>query len=267
MTNLKHAVHQYGTASAAKSPLLLIHGFPFDHNMWQPQIESLSRDYHVIAPDLRGFGESEIADRDGSKGVSMETYAADLVEILDGLKITEPVILCGFSMGGYIMWQFLKHYPERVKAFVACDTRAGADSAEASAGRITMAEKVIASGAQPLVEAMLPKLLAAETTDSQPELVEQVKRMMQQAAPTAIAAALRGMSVRPDVESDLISFDWPALVLCGVEDAISPLEEMRGIAEKLPQGEFCEIPDAGHMTAMENPAAVNDVLLKFVASV
>lgn len=267
MTKPQQAVHEYFIGVVPDTPVVLIHGFPFDHSMWRAQVVGLMPEFQrIIAPDLRGFGESALADGDATTGVSMQTYAADIAESLDRLAITEPVILCGFSMGGYILWQFAKHYPERVKAIIACDTRAIADSEEASAGRIKMAEKVMAEGTDALIEGMLPKLLAVENAKNQPELVEQVTSMMRKASPAAVAAALRGMARRPDVTEDLASFDWPALVLCGAEDAISPSDEMREIAESLPQGKFCEIASAGHMTGWENPTAVNEALRTFLQS-
>lgn len=250
-------------------PVVLIHGFPFDHTMWSEQINSLAATCKVIAPDLRGFGSSSLGDSaeiDSTEGVAMEAYAEDLEEILEGSQVTEPVILCGFSMGGYILWQFVQRFPERVKAIVLCDTRAVADSAQAAAGREQMATKVLSEGVEPLVQGMLPKLLAAKTQAERPELVEQVTAMMRKASPDAVAAALRGMASRPDVRGELSNFDWPALVVAGAEDAISTPEEMQTIAAGLPQAKFVEIADAGHMTSLENPAALNQALGDFIAT-
>jgi len=253
-------------APAGSPALLLIHGFPFDHMMWQAQLETLSPICRVIAPDLRGFGQSKIESVAAAEGVDMATYAADLCELLDSLQVEEPVILCGFSMGGYILWQFAQRFPERVKALVLCGTRALADSAEVGAARIKTAEEVLSLGTDGLAKGMLPKLLAAETLANRPEIVRQVTTMIRQAAPTATAAALRGMARRPDMQSALGGFDWPALVLVGAEDAISPPAEMQAIAKRLPQGKFSEIPAAGHMTVLENPHAVNQALVAFVES-
>src|SRR5687767_13095699 len=83
-------------------PLLLVHGFPLDHTMWFGQIDHFSRRWRVIAPDLRGFGASTVTP--GT--VTMEQFADDLNALLDALGISEPVHLCGLSMGGYIGWQF-----------------------------------------------------------------------------------------------------------------------------------------------------------------
>jgi 3-oxoadipate enol-lactonase len=247
-------------------PVVLLHGFPLDSRMWAPQIDALSKSYRVIAPNLRGFGGSGLKPDDATRGVSMANYAADVAKLLDAINVRETVILCGFSMGGYIMWQFLRQFPERVKAFVPCDTRAIADTPEAKAGRLKSADEVLKSGVESVVTAMLPKLVAESTRQNQPEVIEQLTTIMRSCQPEAVSAALRGMAERPDVTAELSSFTQPALVVVGAEDAISSPQEMRDIAEKLPNARFVEIPKAGHMTTLENPTAVNAALSDFVRS-
>jgi pimeloyl-ACP methyl ester carboxylesterase len=234
--------------------------------MWAPQIEALGKHCRVIAPDLRGFGQSSLAQGDSDRGVSMAEYAADVAALLDSLGVAEPVILCGFSMGGYIMWQFLRQFPQRVKAFVPCDTRAIADTPEARAGRLKTADEVGDKGVESIIAAMLPKLVSEQTRQSRPEVVAELTAIMRSCQPAAIAAALRGMADRPDVTAELPKFTQPALVVVGADDAISSADEMRGIAEKLPNAKFVEIANAGHMTTMENPAATNTALVEFVQS-
>jgi len=247
-------------------PLVLVHGFPFDHTMWQAQIETLSAVCCVIAPDLRGFGGSGLSDADVADGVEMRRYAADIKAVLDELQISEPAILCGFSMGGYVLWQFVLEYPECVAAIVLCDTRADADSAEGQQARLQMAENVMRNGIDAVPGAMIPKLLAAETIANRQEIVDQVEVMIRKSSPEGIAAAQRGMGKRPDVREHLGEMNWPAMVVVGAEDAISSPAEMREIAEALPAAEYVEIEAAGHMTPLENPGAVSDALLRFVQS-
>src|SRR5438270_5957633 len=113
----------------AGQPVLLVHGFPLDHTMWNAQIDALSERARVIASDLRGFGESPLGSVDPARGISMERYADDLAELLDALAIRsdEKIVFVGLSMGGYIAWQFVKKYTTRLRALVLCDTRAVAD--------------------------------------------------------------------------------------------------------------------------------------------
>jgi pimeloyl-ACP methyl ester carboxylesterase len=243
------------------TPLLLVHGFPLDHTMWQGQIDELAANCRVIAPDLRGFGGSGVTE--GT--VSMAKLADDLAALLDGLGIAEPIVFCGLSMGGYVAWQFALRHKRRLAKLVLCDTRAVADSPEAAAGRAKTAERVLAEGSAVVAESMLGKLFAPATISRQPQIVEATRQVMLKTSPVGIAAALRGMAERPDVSSRLAEFNLPALVLCGAHDAIAAPAEMRGIAERLPQARFVEIKDAGHMAPLEQPAAVNAALREFLA--
>jgi len=249
--------------SGIGAPLILLHGFPLDHTMWRAQIEPLSKSFHVIAPDLRGFGKSSLAAGDAGRGVDMHQYAADVAAVLDDLGISEPAILCGFSMGGYVLWQFVKEFRGRVRAVALCDTKAAADSDEVRAARIIGAEEVLLSGVGPIADSLLPKLFAPATLADRPDVVAAVDSIIRRTAPKAIAAAGRGMARRHDARADLPAIQVPALVLVGTEDAISPPEEMRDIAAALPHAEFVEVPEAGHMSPIENPAIVSNALLRF----
>ena len=246
----------------AGRPLLLVHGFPLDHTMWQAQIEELAADAHVLAPDLRGFGASDA----GSEIILMEDFADDLAALLDARAIVEPVVFCGLSMGGYIAWQFFQRHRQRVRALILCDTRAAADTPAAAAARLTNAERALTEGVGFLAEAMLEKLFSAHTRRQRPELVESTRQGMLAARSEGVAAALRGMAVRPDAYAWLAAMDVPALVICGSEDAISTPEEMRGIADRLPQARFVEISQAGHMSPVEQPQAVNEAIRNFLAT-
>ncbi len=251
----------------AGQPVLLIHGFPLDHTMWQAQIEALSERARVIAPDLRGFGNSPLGSADPRRGISMERFADDLAELLDtiALGIDKPIVLVGFSMGGYIAWQFVHKHSQRLRALVQCDTRAVADTEEGRAGRLKMAENVAEWGSRRVAEMMGPKLFAPSTFETQPEIVSAVRSVVEGTSPAGIAAAQRGMAARSDMTDLLAQIKLPTLVLVGAEDAISPPAEMKSIAAAIPGAQFIVIPGAGHMTTMENPAAVNAALSEFIA--
>jgi pimeloyl-ACP methyl ester carboxylesterase len=249
------------------APVLLIHGFPLDHTMWNAQIDALAPRARVIAPDLRGFGQSPLGIVDPERGISMEQYADELAELLDAIGIHEPLVLAGFSMGGYIAWQFVRKYVHRLRALIQCDTRAAADTDEGRAGRLKMAEHVAEWGSGRVAEMMGPKLFSARALETERQLVAEVRRVVENTPPAGIAAAQRGMAARPDVTAMLPTISVPSLVLVGAVDAISPLAEMRIIAEAIPRAQFIEIPDAGHMTTMENPVAVNDAIRQFIAGI
>ena len=242
-------------------PVVLVHGFPLDHSMWRGQIERLSAQFRVIAPDLRGFGKS----KSNADVVTMAQFADDIAALLDALSITEPISFCGLSMGGYIGWQFVQRHRDRLSRLIQCDTRAQADSDDAKATRLKAADHVLANGPEPLVATMMPKLFADTTMANQPDVVQATREVMLGTAPAAIAAAQRGMAERPDVTKDLSKVDVPTLILCGERDAISPPDEMCEIANAIPGATFVQIDGAGHMAPLEDPQTVNEAILKFLS--
>ncbi len=247
----------------AGMPVVLVHGFPLDHSMWDAQIEALSRHWRVIAVDLRGFGGSQVTP--GT--VTMEQMADDLAELLGALQVEEPVVMVGLSMGGYVAFQFRRRHANRLRALVLCDTRAIADTPEGAQGRHQLAEQTMAEGTAPIAEAMLPKLFGPQALESNREPVEATRRVILANPPAGVAAALRGMAARPDVTADLPRISLPVLVIVGQDDAISTVDEMRGIAQQIPGCEFVVIPRSGHMTPLENPVAFNEAIEQFLSRV
>lgn len=243
---------------ASRAPLLFVHGFPLTRSMWQAQRQPLGG----IFPDLRGFGSSRFATTAPGM-VTMEEFADDLCALLDRQQIAR-VTLCGLSMGGYIAWQFVRKYPDRLQSLILCDTRAVADSAEGAAGRRKTADDVVVQGPGMVAEAMLPKLLSPRTAERQPDVVALMRDTILAQDPVGIAAALRGMAARPDASALLPGIRLPTLVIVGEDDKIATPDEMRGIAEAIPGATFVIIPDAGHMSPLENPAAFNLAVQKFL---
>jgi len=243
-------------------PLLLVHAFPLDHSMWDAQIKSLSPRYRVIAPDLRGFGRSQVTE--GT--VTMEQFADDLAGLLDALEVDEPVVYCGLSMGGYVGWQFYRKYRSRVRAMILCDTRAVADTPEARAARDDLIDRVLREGPEPVAQTMIPKLLAASTIATHPALAIGLHRVVLANSPQGIAAAARGIGQRPDSTEMLPRIDCPCLVIVGKFDAISTLEEMKSIAAKIPNAKLVTIAGAGHLTPVEQPVHTTTAIESFLAS-
>jgi pimeloyl-ACP methyl ester carboxylesterase len=243
------------------APVLLVHGFPLDHAMWDAQVEALPARGRVLAPDLRGFGRSGPA----RETTTMGQFAADLAALLDGLRIARPVVLCGLSMGGYVALEFWRLYPARVRALVLCDTRAAADTPEAAEARRQTAQRALQEGTGFLAETMLPRLLAPATLQSRPEIVAHVRRMILAADRRGVAAAQRGMAERPDATPLLSQIACPTLVVVGEDDVISPPDEMESLARQVPGSRFVTISAAGHLAPLENPAEVNAALHAFLA--
>ncbi len=244
-------------------PWLFIHGFPLDHRMWLPVVERMRSAVRAIVPDLRGFGQSEAA----GELVTMADFADDLAALLDALNIQQPAVICGLSMGGYIAFEFYFRHKSRVAGLVLCDTRAAADTPEMAQLRQATAERVLKEGPAFLAETMLPRLLAPATFQEQPALAEQLRQQIQAAHPQGVAAAARGMAQRRDMQPLLSQIACPSLVLVGSEDVISPPAEMRAIAQGIPNAQFVEIAQAGHMAPLENPGLVTAAFLEFLDQV
>jgi len=243
--------------------VVLLHGFPLDRSMWKYQVETVGSMYRVITPDLRGHGQTAAPE-----GIyPIEDLAGDVIDTLDALKITEPIVLGGLSLGGYVALALAVRHPKRLRALMLMDTKAEADSPDAAAQRERLAAQVEASGdVGPVVAAMLPRFFAAPTLEARPEVVARVDERMRRASPLGVVGTLRGMAGRPDRSGDLGRITIPTLVLGGSADAITPPDGMRQLAESLPNARYVEVPDAGHLAPLENPAFVNRAILEFLGS-
>ena len=202
--------------------LLLVHGFPLDHSQWNYQIEELAKGCRVLAPDLPGFGRSEL----GFNPISLRGMAADLARLLDELKL-EKITYCGLSMGGYIGWQFWKYHRDRLERLIACDTRAAADLETVARGRRINAELVRQNGTAPVADQMIPKLFQVENLQLRQAEVEAVRQMVLTSNPETLAQAQLAMAERPDATSWLGEIRVPMLFVVGEHDQITTASEMR----------------------------------------
>jgi len=243
-------------------PLLFVHGFPLNHQMWQAQVERFKNKFTVLVPDLRGFGASEITQ--GT--ITMEQHANDLNTLLTQLKIEEPVIFCGLSMGGYIAWEFWKNFPQRLHAFILCDTRSGSDSEEGISNRLKMADLVLNHGPESISASMIPNLISEATQRDHPEIAKRLIEMIESTDREGIAASQRGMAERKDFSDEISDIQIPTLFIVGSEDRLTPPNIMKTMSAQLPHAEYLEVPDAGHMAPMEAPDFVNQAMEEFLAS-
>jgi pimeloyl-ACP methyl ester carboxylesterase len=253
----------YSDTGSGSPVLLLVHGFPLNRSMWEPQLGTLRERARVIVPDLRGFGASE----SGPPGpLTMDQHADDLAALLDVLEVREPVVFCGLSMGGYIAFPFWKRHRERVAAFVLADTRATPDGAEERERRLAMADEVERSGsAQAALDLMLPRLFAPSLWQGAPAR-ELVRAMVASTAARSIADGARGVAARPDSLDVLPGMDVPSLVIVGEHDLITPPAESTRMVERLPNARLEVIPQAGHMANFENTDAFNEALAGFLSA-
>src|SRR4029079_12301831 len=247
------------TEEGSGRPVRLIHGYPFNRSVWNEQVAALSGSYRVIAPDLRGFGESDSSN----EPATMNQMAQDVAALLDHLGVPRATF-GALSMGGYVTLAFYKQFASRVRALILADTRAQADSEEAKQNRAQQAEKALAEGMAGIADAMLPKLLTPETVSKRPEIVKRVRDMMLKTKPEGAASALRGMAERDDQTELLAKITVPVLILVGAEDAITPVADSEKMHAAIAGSHLVVLENAGHVSNIERTEQFNDALLSFL---
>jgi pimeloyl-ACP methyl ester carboxylesterase len=237
-------------------PVVFLHGFPFDHTIWEPLVPLLSDKARLILPDLRGLGRSPVPD-----GVySMRLLAEDVLNLMNTLKI-ETAILVGHSMGGYASLAFAQAYPHRLAGLGLVCTQAGPDAPERRQARYQLAEEVRRKGVKAVAENMAPKV----TTN--PEQVEPLQKLIMQNKPKGIIASLKGMAERPDAFGWLSTISIPAVVVAGGSDAFVPLERSQTMTQLLGKAWLVELPGVGHMPMIDAPQATADALNQLIQMV
>ncbi len=241
-------------------PLVFIHGYPLNRGLWQPQVDELWDVARVLAPDLRGHGDSQPVPGP----YSMDLLAEDVKAFLDSLGINQPVILCGLSMGGYIAFAFFRKYASRMAGLILTATRALADTPQQKAGRDQSAQLAGQMGVEAIVEGMLPKLLSPKTYAQRPELAALARTIMEKTSLAGILGDLAGLKERPDSTPTLGQIHLPTLILHGADDQIIPLQEAQAMQAAIPGARLEVIPDGGHLLNLENPAAFNQAVRSFL---
>lgn len=244
----------------AGRPLVLVHGHPFDRSMWRPQVAALSAAGHrVIAPDLRGYGRSAVVPGK----TPLATFAADIAALLDHLGV-ERFVLGGLSMGGQIVMQCYRQFPERIEALVLADTTAREDTPEGRKARIATADRLVRDGMAWYAEEVLARMIAPYNVGALPAVAGHVRRMMTAAPPEGAAAALRGRAERPDYRDLLTTVSVPALVVVGRDDDYTPIGDAEEMLRLLRRGVLEVIDHAAHLPNLEQPEAFNTALSAFL---
>jgi len=243
-------------------PVLLLHGFPLSHRMWDAQVDALAVNDRAIAPDFRGFGQS--TNPEGA--FTIEKLADDVHALVQHLGLG-AFVLGGLSMGGYVALAYAAKYPATLRGLMLFDTKAEGDSDEARQTRDKMIELTRRQGARPVATTMLGKLIPESSAEGRPQLVRDLKQMMESTNPETIAHALAAMRDRPDYTSTLGRIAVPTLIVVGEEDAITPPEVMTLLHEQIPQSVMQTIPSSGHMTPMEQPQLVTHAIEGYLGEV
>lgn len=258
VNDINIAYDEMGTGPA----VLLIHGFPLNRQMWQPQLRALAdAGYRVIAPDLRGFGASDAP----AAPYSMDLLADDMIALMDALEIDKAVV-GGMSMGGYILMNLLERYPERVRAACFIATRSNADDEAGRERRKAMAAEAERLGANPIIKIFAELLFAAETAQESPALIARVTAWMRETCPQGLAGGLLAMRDRKDYTALLPTFRHPSLVIAGAEDRAAPAETAETLIHGLAGCRSRVIEKAGHMVNMEQPDIFNETMISFLNS-
>lgn len=250
----------------AGTTVLLLHGFPFAAESWMGEVDALASKMRLLAPSMRGFGGTPAV---GARSLSMDTMADDVASILDASGVTEPIVLGGLSMGGYVALAFARRHPRRLRGLVLADTRAEPDNEEARANRDRAIARIEGGDLEGFVAALLPAILAPETASQRPEVAGRVREMALRAQPSSVVAMLRALRDRPDARPGLPSIHVPVQIIVGAEDALTPPSASRAMAVGMAAGVASVevIPRVAHLSNLEAPQAFRDVLERFVARV
>lgn len=242
-------------------PVLLLHGFPLSSDVWSDLMPHLADRFRVVAPDLRGHGDSEAPPGP----YSMDDFAQDVLALAEALGL-ERFVLGGHSMGGYVAFRIVERQPGRLVGLVLVATRAEADTEEGKARRRAAVERIQKEGAEAFLRDFLPNLVGEATRTARPAVLDRLWRVARRVPDHALVACLLGMMDRPDSLSLLPRIAVPSLVVAGEQDTVVPVESARAMAERLPRARLVVVSGAGHVPSVEAPQATAAALRDFLSS-
>jgi len=233
------------------SPLVLLHGYPLDHHLWDAIVPLLKDTFDLIIPDLRGFGESTTVDTP----YTMYDFASDIAGLLDQLGVQKTAV-AGHSMGGYVALAFARLYAERVSALALVSSQVLADPPDRKHGRYKSAAEVAEKGISGVVDTMTPKFT------SNPEWQAFARQNMEAQQPAAYIGGLKAMAERVDATTLLPAIKYPFVVIHGDADMLIPIERAREVKAALPESHLFEIKGVGHMPMCEAPDETAQALIR-----
>jgi len=239
--------------------IVFIHGFPFDHTLWDDVINEFKDEYYCISYDVRGFGKSEV----GTAQFTMESYVQDLESVVLGLKLQKP-ILCGFSMGGYIALRANER--ESYKALVLANTATNSDNDEAKIKRATGILNIDAKGVEPFVDGFLSVAFSEDFIKKEPLKIKKMKDGIMNFNPLGIKAALLAMISRTDTSESLQMIDIPILLITAESDKVIPKETVEEMASKIKNSTLVSLSKSGHVSMVENLDGFSSAVRKFLKS-
>lgn len=237
--------------------ILLVHGHPFDHSMWQYQYDTL-KNFRLILPDLKGYGKTDYKfDK-----IYIEEQALDLAILLDTLEIND-VHLIGLSMGGQIIIEFARLFPHRTKSLIICDSNPSAETPTSYQDRMKLIDRMLSIGMQQYTEEDIHKYLHQNTILNKDDAYVHLKQMMINTKIEGAVASHKGRAERRNNFSYLNKIDKPTLIIAGSDDFFTPVTDMKAIQAEIKNSNIVIIENAGHMPNMEQPEIFNETILKF----
>lgn len=244
-----------------KKAIIFIHGFPYDHTMWQAQIEAFSEDFYCVAYDVKGLGSSCVGDGQ----FTMESFVDDLEMLLRELQLESPIV-CGFSMGGYIALRAIERMEEKFSALILCDTTSKADSNERKLERADAIRRINAQGLNLFTKSFVTKCYGEWYKKEHKEALK--KRIAKSTSFNSIGVkgCIFAMLSRTDTTEYLAKMALPTLVVCGDHDTLTSPSMMQAMAKEIKNATFTLISKSGHMSVIENPTEVNHAIKTFLAT-
>jgi len=257
INNLSVSYSDHGPDDAPA--IIFIHGFPLNKSMWDIQVEALKENYRVIAYDIRGHGNSD----PGIDEFFIELFVNDLLHLMKKLGI-EKSILCGLSLGGYIALNAALKYPDRFDALILNDTQCIADTPEIKENRCQAIIRIMKDGVEQYANEIVKNLFALESFTKKENVIDTVKEMIINTPKQSLCNTLHALAERKETCSRLKEINIPTLIMVGNEDKITPIAVAQKMHEKLLTSKLEIIPQAGHLSNLENPIAFNNHLVKFL---
>ena len=240
-------------------PVVWLHAFPLDRQMWEPQIQPLlTAGYRVITVDLPGFGESPT-----HSSWTVDSVADALAELFE-VRGIPPAVVGGESMGGYVALALVRRHPEHLCGLILADTRAGADDPTARLRREETIAEVREKGPAALLETLVPRLISDETRQNKPHVLETIRTLTLRQTSQGLIDALIALRDRPDASPYLSAIRVPTLVIVGEHDIITPPLYAVRLSGSISTAQLEYIPQAGHLSSLENPEVFNSVVLNFL---
>jgi pimeloyl-ACP methyl ester carboxylesterase len=241
----------YPLRDGAGVPLVLLHAFPLDHRMWVATAAALPEGVRTIAVDLPGQGHSDLGSLPASLDDAAEAVYRTLRDQGEG-----NAVVAGLSMGGYVALALAERHPGFVHGIGLVDTKSTADTDEARANRLRIADAVVAGQTIDPVMTMPAKLLGPTSILERRHLFPTVEAWIRAQSPAGVAWAQRAMAARPDRTHVLQEYDGPVAVVVGAEDKVTPLGEAEHMVHAARDAALTVVPNAGHISAVEEPATV-----------